>query len=62
MNESVIYIKIIDFDGNNFSELKAKVDLGGRAGQPESQGGGRLSLTHQEGTHQRQGEGTSFPA
>ena len=26
MNESVIYIKIIDFDGNNFSELKAKVD------------------------------------
>ena len=26
MNESVICIKIIDFDGNNFSELKAKVD------------------------------------
>lgn len=42
--------------------IKSKVGLGDRAGQPESQGGGRLSLTHQEGTHQRQGEGTSFPA
>lgn len=48
--------------GSAAKRIKSKKRPEGRAGQLESQGGGKMGLTHQKGTHWRPDEGKSFPA